>query len=284
MAHKKGVGSTDNGRDSKSKRLGVKLFGGQKAIAGNILVRQRGTQYHPGLNVSMGRDHTLHAAVDGSVVFSRTKNDRRFVSILPANGVGVPVTPPTPPVVPPKPPVLPSDVPGQNSDVPAPTPTVDDATAVVVDETPVVVVDETPVVIVDEAPVVVVDEAPVVVVDEAPVVVVDEAPVVVVDEAPVVTEEPTVPSEPATNDDLKKIEGVGPKIAQILNEAGIMTFAQLANKTAEQIKDILEEAGPRYNIHNPSSWPAQAKFAAEGTWEELKEYQEILIGGRDVTE
>jgi large subunit ribosomal protein L27 len=284
MAHKKGVGSTDNGRDSKSKRLGVKLFGGQKAIAGNILVRQRGTQYHPGLNVYMGRDHTLHAAVDGSVVFSRTKNDRRFVSILPANGVGVPVTPPTPPVVPPKPPVLPSDVPGQNSDVPAPTPTVDDATAVVVDETPVVVVDETPVVIVDEAPVVVVDEAPVVVVDEAPVVVVDEAPVVVVDEAPVVTEEPTVPSEPATNDDLKKIEGVGPKIAQILNEAGIMTFAQLANKTAEQIKDILEEAGPRYNIHNPSSWPAQAKFAAEGKWEELKEYQEILIGGRDVTE
>jgi large subunit ribosomal protein L27 len=276
MAHKKGVGSTDNGRDSKSKRLGVKLFGGQKAIAGNILVRQRGTQYHPGLNVYMGRDHTLHAAVDGSVVFSRTKNDRRFVSILPANGVGVPVTPPTPPVVPPKPPVLPSDVPGQNSDVPAPTPTVDDATAVVVDETPVVVVDETPVVIVDEAPVVVVDEAP--------VVVVDEAPVVVVDEAPVVTEEPTVPSEPATNDDLKKIEGVGPKIAQILNEAGIMTFAQLANKTAEQIKDILEEAGPRYNIHNPSSWPAQAKFAAEGKWEELKEYQEILIGGRDVTE
>jgi large subunit ribosomal protein L27 len=268
MAHKKGVGSTDNGRDSKSKRLGVKLFGGQKAIAGNILVRQRGTQYHPGLNVYMGRDHTLHAAVDGSVVFSRTKNDRRFVSILPANGVGVPVTPPTPPVVPPKPPVLPSDVPGQNSDVPAPTPTVDDATAVVVDETPVVVVDETPVVIVDEAP----------------VVVVDEAPVVVVDEAPVVTEEPTVPSEPATNDDLKKIEGVGPKIAQILNEAGIMTFAQLANKTAEQIKDILEEAGPRYNIHNPSSWPAQAKFAAEGKWEELKEYQEILIGGRDVTE
>jgi len=276
MAHKKGVGSTDNGRDSKSKRLGVKLFGGQKAIAGNILVRQRGTQYHPGLNVYMGRDHTLHAAVDGSVVFSRTKNDRRYVSILPANGVDVPVTPPTPPVVPPKPPVLPSDVPGQNSDVPVPTPTVDDAPAVVVDETPVVVV--------DEPPVVVVDEPPVVVVDETPVVVVDETPVVVVDETPVVTEEPTVPSEPATNDDLKKIEGVGPKIAQILNEAGIMTFAQLANKTAEQIKDILEEAGPRYNIHNPSSWPAQAKFAAEGKWEELKEYQEILIGGRDVTE
>jgi len=279
MAHKKGVGSTDNGRDSKSKRLGVKLFGGQKAIAGNILVRQRGTQYHPGLNVYMGRDHTLHAAVDGSVVFSRTKNDRRYVSILPANGVDVPVTPPTPPVVPPKPPVLHPETPGQDADVPVPTPPVDDAPNVVVDDTPAVIVDDTPVVV-DETPVVV-DETPIVV-DETPVVV-DETPVVV-DETPVVVEEPTVPHEPTTNDDLKKIEGVGPKIAQILNEAGIMTFAQLADKTAEQIKDILEEAGPRYNIHNPSSWPAQAKFAAEGKWEELKEYQEILIGGRDVTE
>jgi len=259
MAHKKGVGSTDNGRDSKSKRLGVKLFGGQKAIAGNILVRQRGTQYHPGLNVYMGRDHTLHAAVDGSVVFSRTKNDRRYVSILPANGVDVPVTPP---VVPPKPPVLPPNTPGQDSDVPVPTPPV-----------------------VDDAPTVVVDETPVVVVDETPVVVVDETPVVVVDETPIVSEQPTAPDQPSgAKDDLKKIEGVGPKIAQILNEAGVLTFAQLADKTAEQIKNILEEAGPRYNIHNPSSWPAQAKFAAEGKWEELKEYQEILIGGRDVTE
>ncbi|MFZ4634179.1 MAG: helix-hairpin-helix domain-containing protein [Saprospiraceae bacterium] len=107
----------------------------------------------------------------------------------------------------------------------------------------------------------------------------------VVDETPIVSEQPTAPDQPSgTKDDLKKIEGVGPKIAQILNEAGILTFAQLADKTAEQIKDILEEAGPRYNIHNPSSWPAQAKFAAEGKWEELKEYQEILIGGRDVTE
>ena len=86
MAHKKGVGSTDNGRDSISKRLGVKLFGGQAAKAGNIIVRQRGTKYHPGDNVYMGKDHTLHAKVDGTVQFSKAKNDRSIVNIVPANG------------------------------------------------------------------------------------------------------------------------------------------------------------------------------------------------------
>lgn len=84
MAHKKGVGSTDNGRDSNSKRLGVKLFGGQSAIAGNILVRQKGSKFHPGNNVYQGRDFTLHAKVDGVVHFTRGKKDRVFVNILPA--------------------------------------------------------------------------------------------------------------------------------------------------------------------------------------------------------
>ncbi|SEG00697.1 LSU ribosomal protein L27P [Halpernia humi] len=83
MAHKKGVGSSKNGRESHSKRLGVKIFGGQAAIAGNIIVRQRGTTHHPGLNVGMGKDHTLHALVDGTVVFSKKANDRSFVSIEP---------------------------------------------------------------------------------------------------------------------------------------------------------------------------------------------------------
>lgn len=91
MAHKKGAGSSDNGRDSKSKRLGVKLFGGQRAVAGNVLVRQRGTQFHAGDNVYMGRDHTLHAAIDGLVVFKRSFKDRRFVSVEPF--VEVPETP-----------------------------------------------------------------------------------------------------------------------------------------------------------------------------------------------
>ena len=84
MAHKKGVGSSKNGRESESKRLGLKIFGGQFAKAGNIIVRQRGTQHHPGVNVGMGRDHTLFALVDGIVTFQRKQNDRSFVSVVPA--------------------------------------------------------------------------------------------------------------------------------------------------------------------------------------------------------
>lgn len=81
MAHKKGVGSSNNGRESHSKRLGVKIFGGQVAKSGNILVRQRGTKHHPGENVGMGKDHTLFALVDGVVVFRKTRDEKSFVSI-----------------------------------------------------------------------------------------------------------------------------------------------------------------------------------------------------------
>ncbi|MBL18858.1 MAG: 50S ribosomal protein L27 [Flavobacteriaceae bacterium] len=83
MAHKKGVGSSKNGRESESKRLGVKIFGGQHAIAGNIIVRQRGTTHHPGDNVYLGKDHTLHAKVDGVVHFTKKKNNRSYVSVEP---------------------------------------------------------------------------------------------------------------------------------------------------------------------------------------------------------
>ncbi|MFA5574075.1 MAG: 50S ribosomal protein L27 [Brumimicrobium sp.] len=83
MAHKKGVGSSKNGRESHSKRLGVKIFGGQAAIAGNIIVRQRGTQHHPGNNVGIGKDHTLYALTDGIVEFRRKKNNRSFVNVIP---------------------------------------------------------------------------------------------------------------------------------------------------------------------------------------------------------
>jgi large subunit ribosomal protein L27 len=83
MAHKKGVGSSKNGRESESKRLGIKIFGGQQAIAGNILVRQRGTRHNPGLNVGMGKDHTLFALVSGTVEFRKRKNNRSFVSVIP---------------------------------------------------------------------------------------------------------------------------------------------------------------------------------------------------------
>ncbi|MFV0237720.1 MAG: 50S ribosomal protein L27 [Flavobacteriales bacterium] len=83
MAHKKGVGSSKNGRESESKRLGVKKFGGEAVIAGNIIVRQRGTQHHPGDNVGIGKDHTLFALVDGKVVFSKKRNNRSYVSVQP---------------------------------------------------------------------------------------------------------------------------------------------------------------------------------------------------------
>ncbi len=83
MAHKKGVGSSKNGRESESKRLGVKVYGGQFARAGNIVVRQRGTQHHPGENMGIGKDHTLFALVDGFVEFRKTKNNRSYVSVRP---------------------------------------------------------------------------------------------------------------------------------------------------------------------------------------------------------
>ena len=84
MAHKKGAGSSRNGRESHSKRLGIKIFGGQLAIAGNIIVRQRGTQHHPEKNVGLGKDHTLFALVDGTVIFRKRADNKSYVSVLPA--------------------------------------------------------------------------------------------------------------------------------------------------------------------------------------------------------
>jgi len=83
MAHKKGAGSSKNGRESESKRLGVKIFGGQAAIAGNIIVRQRGTKHRPGVNVGIGKDHTLFALVDGVVSFRKKRDNKSYVSVDP---------------------------------------------------------------------------------------------------------------------------------------------------------------------------------------------------------
>ncbi|MCA4893932.1 MAG: 50S ribosomal protein L27 [Cytophagales bacterium] len=82
MAHKKGEGKVKNGRESESKRLGIKAFGGQKVIGGNIIVRQRGTKHHPGRNVGMGKDHTLFALIPGTVVFKKGKENKSFVSVI----------------------------------------------------------------------------------------------------------------------------------------------------------------------------------------------------------
>lgn len=232
MAHKKGAGSSDNGRDSKSKRLGVKLFGGQHAVAGNILVRQRGTQFHAGDNVYMGRDHTLHAAIDGVVVFKRSFKDRRFVSILPVQEVAETIAKPAKSAksAPKAEPVAaPAEKPAKKA---AP------AAAEVVEA---------------------------------------EAGVEKKAAAPKKEKGPKL-------DDLKIVEGVGPKIETLLKEGGISTWAELAAASEERLKEILDAAGPRYQIHDPSTWPAQAKFAVDGKWDELKEYQEMLIGGRDKSE
>jgi large subunit ribosomal protein L27 len=236
MAHKKGAGSSDNGRDSKSKRLGVKLFGGQIATAGNILVRQRGTKFHAGENVYMGRDHTLHAAIDGVVTFKRSKQDRNFISVLPLEKVAV------------------KEAPAKLKGAKAATATEAPAEKPVAKKKPEVVVEET-------------------------------TPVV---EA--VAAEPEAPkAKPAAKkgpkpDDLKIVEGIGPKIEQLLKEGGINTWDDLATAEIDRLREILDAAGSRYQIHDPSTWPAQAKFATEGKWDELKEYQDMLMGGRDVTE
>jgi large subunit ribosomal protein L27 len=87
MAHKKGAGSSKNGRESESKRLGIKIFGGQKAKAGNILVRQRGTTHHPGENVGLGKDHTIFALIDGTVVFKKKKDNRSYISVIPFENI-----------------------------------------------------------------------------------------------------------------------------------------------------------------------------------------------------
>lgn len=238
MAHKKGAGSSDNGRDSKSKRLGVKLYGGQRAVAGNVLVRQRGTQFHPGDNVYMGRDHTLHAAIDGVVVFKRSFKDRRFVSILPVQEV---------PVAPVKPVKKPTNPKNETVATPAEKPAKKEA-----------------------APVEAVEVA------ETEVVAEIEAPAEKKAAAPKKDKGPKL-------DDLKIVEGVGPKIETLLKEGGISTWAELAEASTDRLKEILDAAGPRYQIHDPSTWPAQAKLAAEGKWDELKAYQDELTGGRDQT-
>ena len=89
MAHKKGAGSSRNGRESHSKRLGIKIFGGQPAIAGNIIVRQRGTKHNPGLNVGIGKDHTLFALANGQVIFKKKADNRSYVSVIPFETVNV---------------------------------------------------------------------------------------------------------------------------------------------------------------------------------------------------
>lgn len=237
MAHKKGVGSSDNGRDSKSKRLGVKLFGGQDAIAGNIIIRQRGTKFHPGENVGMGKDFTLFALADGVVTFRTGRKDRTYVNILPSMTE-----------------VAEKPAPKKAQAAPAPK-----AAAPAPAE-------------VKEAPKAAEVKA------EAPAPKAESQEV----KAPAAEAEPAKKSTKKIKaDDLKIVEGVGPKIEELLKEGGITTLEIMGDTSADRIKEILSEAGSRYQMHDPTTWPAQAKIAAAGDWDKLKEYQDSLQGGRE---
>ncbi|MCB9283722.1 MAG: 50S ribosomal protein L27 [Lewinellaceae bacterium] len=247
MAHKKGVGSSDNGRDSKSKRLGVKLFGGQFARAGNILVRQRGTRFHPGENVYMGKDFTLHATVDGTVIFNKRRLNRTYISILPFEDVDVAETP-----------VKAAPTNGKK-EAAAPPPAPKSVEAPVAEAAP---------------------EMPEEKEAEQPQKPAKKA----AESAPKAgkSEKITLPSgKKVTQDDLKLVEGIGPKIEGLLNEAGIHTWADLANADLSKLQAILDEAGSRYRMHDPATWAKQASLASEGKWDELVEYQDHLQGGKE---
>lgn len=272
MAHKKGVGSTDNGRDSKSKRLGVKLFGGQVARAGNIIIRQRGTKYHPGENVYMGKDYTIHAKVDGKVAFRKSHRNRMYVSVVTddaAVGTAAPQAKAAPKAkAAPAPAAAPQEITGSPerieelkagqigaaeeetvggaqqeaeaapqgiADIPQVTPATEDTRTPDVDPTP----------------------------------------------GKAKAEKVTVGGKKYNIDDLKVVEGIGPKIEGLLHDIGIKTWKDLAETSLDQVQDMLNEAGPRYRIHNPGTWAMQAQLAADGKWEELNELQDKLDGGKE---
>jgi len=234
MAHKKGAGSSDNGRDSKSKRLGVKLFGGQKAIAGNIIIRQRGTRYHPGENVYMGRDHTLHAGIDGIVVFKRSYKDRNFVSVIPAELLAPQVTEvvakPAPKAEKPV-----SEVPAEKAAAAMP----DVIEATVAPEVEVEAAAIAPAAEEIAAPAVEIAAAAAVAPDAQEI----ATPAVEVEAADEQLAEKVSAKKSPKLDDLKIIEGVGPKIEQLLKEGGIHTWAELAGASVDRLKEILDEIG-----------------------------------------
>jgi len=203
MAHKKGVGSSKNGRESESKRLGVKIYGGQFAKAGNILVRQRGTQHHPGENVGMGKDHTLFALIDGTVVFRKRRKNRSYVSVDPVVEVATAVAEAPAKKVAPKKEAAPKA-------------------------------------------------------EEAKV----ETKAEVKEEAPKAEAKKEAPKAEAKADDLTKLTGVGPKLAEVLTEGGFTTFAGIAAASVEDIQKVLEAAGSRYASKDPQPWIEEAKGLA----------------------
>ncbi len=262
MAHKKGEGSTQNGRDSNAKRLGVKMFGGQTVRAGNILVRQRGTRFHPGENVYMGKDYTLHAAVDGTIVFRRRRLNRTFVNVIPFQTATEP------------------------ADLPQPDKFNTHQGEPILQEPSIVAVDGGALTESPTAP----ESAPLM---SAETEATEVQPAEIAQAPSVEKAKPAAKAKPAVitlpsgkkikQDDLKVIEGIGPKIEELLHNAGIHTWVELAATDLEKLQAILDEAGPRYRIHDPATWAKQAALAATSQWEDLEAYQAQLQGGRDMS-
>jgi ribosomal protein L27 len=368
MAHKKGAGSSDNGRDSNPQYLGVKMFGGQTAIPGNILVRQRGTKFHPGVGVYMGKDHTLHASISGIVTFKKGKDDRRVVFITPypagsdaalqtaaldakcarkvrvsgtgaafvsadamaekadkvATGVAARAAVATAAAVKgaaksaaPKPKVVATETaaapvvaqtvvsapvakaapvaaatvvtetvvsaPVATATVIAPSTTSGSTTTTTTTTTRTIVSADsstTPTTTTTTSSSSATTEASVAaatIVSEVAASSVSSTTTTVVSEA---TEAVTETSAVVTGDDLKKIEGIGPKIAELFYAAGITTFEQLSETSTARMQEILDGGGPRFSTHNPMTWGHQASLAADGQWDELKELQDELNGGK----
>jgi large subunit ribosomal protein L27 len=209
MAHKKGMGSSQNGRESESKRLGVKIFGGQFAKTGNIIVRQRGTKHHPGENVGMGKDHTLFALTNGTVVFRKRKKNRSFVSVDPVVEVATAV----------------AEAPAKKAPKKEAAPKAEEAKV----EPKAEVKEEKP----------------------------KAAPKAEVKEV-----KKEAPKAEAKADDLTKLTGVGPKLAEILTDGGFTTYAGVAAASVEDIRKVLEAAGSRYASKDPQPWIEEAKGLA----------------------
>ena len=229
MAHKKGQGSTKNNRDSISKRLGVKIYGGQAAIPGNIIIRQRGTRYHPGHGVGIGKDHTIYATTEGIVTFTTKRHGKKVVHVLPIEDrINLKGLDPT----------------NQSNNT-----TVQEnghsSKAVAANDQ-----------IMDQ---------------------IKEK-----EEKPAAKKQAKQASS-AKKDDLTKIEGIGPKTAELLQNNNISSYNDLVSASVNNLKEILKDAGSVYAAFDPTTWPKQAKMAADGDWANLSVYQEKLDGGVEVS-
>jgi large subunit ribosomal protein L27 len=285
MAHKKGEGSSKNGRDSNPKYLGLKMSGGQAAIAGNIILRQRGTRMHPGVGVGIGRDHTLYALTDGVIVFTRKKDDRTYISVLSTEaaqvaaerkieakkfatrslsvkGGAAPASPKSTVVVKAAAPKVVAK--------PAPVAVAPKATVAPVVATPAPAVTVAPVVatptpVVTVAPVVATPAPAVTVapVAAAPAPAADATPAALSSDAMAALMEKLLGKvgfgDASMKDDLKDVVGIGPKLESMLNSIGVYTFEQLSKLTFGDY-DIIDDLLPVFKGRaERDDWSGQAK-------------------------